>query len=176
MAVTEYLWPAAPDSGVPIPPSVTVSPFDRPIKLSAGKSLGYGLLRPFRRSASDFEAGDGAELVKSSVGQILATRCSSPVSAGELPWRTEFGSLLYTLRHRLNDEALQGIASLYVVEALERWEKRLVVRSVDIGTTSTADGGENVLTITIAYALLSADVPGNNVFLPNVEQTLQVQL
>ena len=176
MAVTEYLWPAAPSTGVPIPPALTVSPFDRPLKLSAGKSLGFGLLRPFRRSAADFATGDGAALVKSSVGQILATRCSSPVAAGELPWRTEFGSLLYTLRHRLNDEALQGIASLYVVEALERWEKRLVVHSVIIGKASTPGGGENRLTITIAYALLSADVPGNNVFLPNVEQTLQVQL
>jgi uncharacterized protein len=57
---------------------------------------------------------------------------SSDFTQGELPWRTEFGSLLHLLCHQKNDRVLQELARVYVVDALKRWEPRVVVTSVQI--------------------------------------------
>ena len=92
--------------------------------------LGFGLLRPFRRDQkTDFAAGGGEAVVRSAVGQILGTIGSSDFTQGELPWRTEFGSLLHLLRHQKNDRILEELARVYVVDALKRWEPRVVVTS-----------------------------------------------
>jgi uncharacterized protein len=99
--------------------------------------LGFGLLRPFRRDQkADFAAAGGGALIRSAVGQILGTVGSSDFTQGELPWRTEFGSLLHLLRHQKNDRVLQELARVYVVDALKRWEPRVVMgasRGSDLG-------------------------------------------
>jgi phage baseplate assembly protein W len=135
--------------------------------------LGFGLLRPFRRDQkADFAAAGGAAVVKSAVGQVLGTIGASEFTQGELPWRTEFGSLLHLLRHQKNDHVLQELARVYVVDALKRWEPRVVVTSVDV--TRDDQSGENILTIRIRYNILSTNTPGNNVLLSGVEQTIQL--
>jgi uncharacterized protein len=60
------------------------------------------------------------------------TEGATPHSAGELPWRTAFGSGLHTLRHQRNDAALAELARVYVRDALTRWvpEAELVEVSV----------------------------------------------
>ncbi len=83
----------------------------------------------------------------------------------------EFGSLLYLLRHQRNDAVLQELARVYVVDALERWEPRVVVTSVKV--TRERQDGENVLAIRLRYNVISANVPGNNVLLEGVEQTIR---
>jgi hypothetical protein len=135
--------------------------------------LGYGLLRPFRRDRkADFAAAGGEALVRSAVGQILGTMASSEHTQGELPWRTEFGSLLHLLRHQKNDAVLQELARVHVVDALKRWEPRVQVTSVKV--TREQQDGENVLAIRLRYSIISANTPGNNVILEGVQQTVYV--
>ena len=96
--------------------------------------LSFGLLRPFRRDQkADFAASGAEQVIRSAVGQILGTVGSSDFTQGELPWRTEFGSLLHLLRHQKNDRVLQELARVYVVDALKRWEPRVVVTAVRAG-------------------------------------------
>jgi len=133
--------------------------------------LGFGLLRPFRRDRkADFAAAGGEALVRSAVGQILGTMASSDFTQGELPWRTEFGSLLHLLRHQKNDAVLQELARVHVADALKRWEPRVQLTSVQV--TRERDRGENVLSIRLRYSIIDRNVPGNNVVVAGVEQTV----
>jgi uncharacterized protein len=133
--------------------------------------LGFGLLRPFQRDGrADFVAAGGEALIRSVVGQILGTIGASEITPGEVPWRTDFGSLLYRLRHQKNDSVLQELARVYVVDALKRWEPRIVVTGVAIGRL--CQDGENVLAIRIRYDVISTNTPGNNVILAGIDQTV----
>ncbi len=137
----------------------------------ANEFLGFGLLRPFRRDRkADFAAAGGEALVRSAVGQILGTMASSDFTQGELPWRTEFGSLLHLLRHQKNDAVLQELARVHVADALKRWEPRVQLASVQV--TRERDRGENILALRVRYNIISANVPGNNVIVAGVEQTV----
>jgi hypothetical protein len=139
----------------------------------ANEFLGFGLLRPFRRDRkADFAAAGGEALIRSAVGQILGTMASSDFTQGELPWRTEFGSLLHLLRHQKNDAVLQELARVHVADALKRWEPRVQLTSVQV--TRERDRGENVLAIRLRYNIISANVPGNNVILGGLEHTILV--
>lgn len=133
--------------------------------------LGFGPIRPFRRDRkSDFAAAGGEALVRSAVGQILGTMAASDFTQGELPWRTEFGSLVHLLRHQKNDAVLQELARVHVVDALKRWEPRVQVTSVQV--TRERDRGENVLAIRLRYNIISTNTPGNNVILEGMEQVV----
>jgi hypothetical protein len=100
----------------------------------------WGLLHPFQRDRrSDFVSGTGEALVRAAVAQILGTACTSEFTPGEIPWRTELGSLLTLLRHRRNDAVLQELARVYVVDALKRWEPRVHVSSVEIEREQARD-------------------------------------
>ena len=135
--------------------------------------LGFGLVRPFQRDGrADFVAAGGEQLVRSAVGQILGTIGASENTPGELPWRTEFGSLLYRLRHQKNDSVLQELGSVYVVEALKLWEPRVIVSDVRI--TRERHDGENLLAIRIRYDVVSTNTPGNDVILTDIDQTVNV--
>jgi hypothetical protein len=135
--------------------------------------LGFGLLRPLRRDQkTDFAAAGGEQLIRSAVGQILGTIGASNATPGELPWRTDFGSLLHRLRHQKNDAVLQELARVYVVDALKRWEPRVVVTSVRIGRER--QDGENVLAIRIRYDVVSMNTTGNSVILSGTEQIIFV--
>jgi phage baseplate assembly protein W len=138
----------------------------------ANEFLGFGLLRPFRRDRkADFAAAGGEALVRSAVGQILGTMASSDFTQGELAWRTEFGSLLHLLRHQKNDAVLQELARVHVADALKRWEPRVQLTSVQV--TRERDRGENVLAIRLRYNVIDRNVPGNNVLIEGVEQTVR---
>ena len=134
--------------------------------------LGFGLVRPFQRDLrSDFAAAGGEQLIRSAVGQILGTVGASDYTQGEVPWRTTFGSLLHVLRHQRNDHVLQELARVYVIDALKRWEPRVVVTSVQIMREQLE--GENVLAIRVRYDIVSTNTPGNNVILPGIDQTVR---
>ena len=135
--------------------------------------LGFGLLRPFQRDGrADFSAARGEALIRSAVGQILGTIGASEITPGEIPWRTDFGSLLYRLRNQKNDAVLQELARVYVVEALKRWEPRIIVTDVAVGRLR--QDGENVLAIRVRYDVISTNTPGNNVILSGIEQTVHL--
>jgi uncharacterized protein len=135
--------------------------------------LGFGLLRPFRRDQkADFAAAGAEKVIRSAIGQILGTMGSSDFTQGELAWRTEFGSLLHLLRHQKNDTVLQELAHVYVVDALKRWEPRVVVTSVK--ATREKQDGENILALRLRYNVISTNTPGNNVILSGIEQMVLV--
>ncbi len=135
--------------------------------------LGFGLLRPLRRDQkADFAAAGDEQLIQSAVGQILGTIGASNDTPGELPWRTEFGSLLHRLRHQKNDGVLQELARVYVVDALKRWEPRIAVTAVAVGREQ--HDGENVLAIRIRYDVISINTPGNRVIWASLDQAVLV--
>ncbi len=81
-----------------------------------------GLIYPFQRDLQrDFAAGEGLELIRSKVLQVLMTEGKTPFSEGELPWRTEFGASLGLLRHQKNDDILDALAETYIRDALAEW-------------------------------------------------------
>ena len=163
-----YSWTLEPDA-VPSTTTPTPGAISRtPSPLDA--FLGYGLVRPFRRDLkSDFASAGGEALVRSCVGQILGTRASSDYVQGELPWRPEFGSLLYLGKHR-RGPLLDELVRAWAVDALRRWEPRVQITAV----TASFDPKARTLTVSLRYNVIDQNVPGNNVLLPNVEQVLEL--
>lgn len=142
--------------------------------MTAPSFLGAGLLRPFvRDKKNDFANTSGLPLVKACVGQVLGTRASddSGEHQGELEWRPGFGSKLYLLQHR-KGPLLVALAQHYVVEALTRWEPRVVHVQVD----ATFDAPERTLLVDLQYDIIAANVPGNNVLFSGVTQQVAVAM
>ena len=139
--------------------------------------LGNGLLRPFRRDEkADFANASGEDLVRSAVGQVLGTRSSSAQAIGELPWRPEFGSLLYTLRHSNNNDALEQIAQSYVIDALRKWEPRVNVTGFGINRReSIVGGGDDILEVIVQYDIIDRNVSGNNVILGGQQSIIELK-
>ena len=133
--------------------------------------LGFGLVAPFRRDkARDFAAAGGETLIQSAVQQVLGTASASDFTQGEIPWRTEFGSLLHLLRHQKNDVALQELAKVYVQDSLRRWEPRVVVTDLRAERLDDAEG--NKLVLRLRYNVIAKNVAGNEVLVEGVEQTV----
>jgi phage baseplate assembly protein W len=105
-----------------------------------------GLLAPFRRDQKrDFVSGAGEELVRSAVRQVLFVRADDGRSSGELPWRPEFGSLLYRLQYLGMDEGMAALLRHRVVEAIATWEPR--VRISDVQVSREFDGEGKILAV-----------------------------
>jgi len=106
-----------------------------------------GLLTPFRRDATDLaNTSDVGELVKSRICQILGTKTGPTAGQGTLPWRPEFGTRLWTLRHTADPQVLNEVARAFVVDSLRRWEPSVLVR--DVTVTNENDG---ILRILVVY-------------------------
>lgn len=97
--------------------------------------FGSGILRPFQRDQkNDFAHGTGLALIAASVAQVLGTKAGGPGYAGEVPWRTQFGSRFHLLRHRNRTETLVEVARFYAGEALGRWLPSVRVTAVEAVT------------------------------------------
>jgi len=136
------------------------------IDAAPGGFLGNGLVIPFRRSGKDFASGFGIELIKSSVKQILQTRAAVRGQPGELPWRPNFGSKFWILRHRKNNNTLKAQALIFAREAL-LWEPRVEVTGVDVETGSNIDS--NKLQIRVMYQIITENSSSNAVVAPQFE-------
>lgn len=155
----------------------TPSPLDRVIKRDASVVLGRGLLRPFRRDdKKDFANAEGVTLVKACLGQLLAMHGSNEMVQGELEWDPERGSLLYLLRHQKNALVLQELGRAYVIDAIRRFEPRVIVRACTITREKGRDGLETVFAIRLVYDVISANVPGNEVLFSGIDQTVLLPL
>lgn len=130
--LTEAVPPAPPAVGPTTPTAPSIAPF------SVLNQFGHGVIHPFRRNRTgDFQNEFGVALIKSNVSQILGTFAASEIAQGELPWRPNFGSVLYLLRHQPNNDSAQSLARIYVVEALQRWEPRVKVTDVRVSREDT---------------------------------------
>lgn len=138
--------------------------------------LGRGILAPFRRDGKgDFAAADAAENVRACVHQVLGTECSieSGNVSGELPWRPQFGSVLYRLRQRLLDETTRRLAEVFVADALKRWEPRVRLTRVDLSTRKIDPanvGGPDALFIKVWYEIIKTNTAANAVVIPGVQE------
>lgn len=138
--------------------------------------LGCGVPRPLRRDGKgDYVSACAEDLIRGAVGQVLGTIAQTPSSAGELPWRPEFGARLNLLRHQNNNDVLEDVARAYIIQALERWEPRVRLRAASItrkGTPTLQDN--NILHIRIRYDLATSP-RGNALLLRNIDQTVTLQ-
>lgn len=137
----------------------TTRPASPPLNLTDTRNVvgtlnvGRGVIRPFRRNGEgDFVNSNDLALIRSEVEQTLGTIASSASTQGEIPWRPEFGSLLYRLRFSNLDETTAELARVYVGEAIERWNTRVQVKKITI----TAAPQDTTLTIIIRYDILSS--------------------
>ena len=166
-------WPLIPGAAAPaetVPPS---GPTAIPSQINDFAPYGFGLIRPFQRDQKgDFATAQDAALVIAAMGQILGTICSSEFSQGELPWRPEFGSLLHLLRHRPNTPTLDELARQYVVDALQRWERRIVVTRTTVGRDFKEDGSLNTLVIKVRFNFV--DVATNSVIYEDLESSITI--
>ncbi len=136
--------------------------------------LGSGIVTPFRRDGKrDFANDSGLADVQACVMNVLGTTCSTEDGSirGELPWRPEFGSLLYRLKHRKGPH-LQELAHIYIVNALARWEPRVIV----MASLTTFDREAMMMNIRLRYNVIAHNVAGNNVVLRDVEQALDLPM
>lgn len=125
--------------------------------------LGKGLKFPFqfqRRSGgakiSTVSSHEHAH-IHESILQILGTR------PGERFMRPEFGSRLKDLVFEQNDEVLKGLVRHYVIDAIERWEKRVILTSVEFDDTPLHKD-QNLLLVRINYKVIQTQVEGNLVY------------
>lgn len=125
--------------------------------------LGKGLRFPFafaRRSGgaqvSTVTSMDHAH-IHESILQILGTR------PGERFMNPEFGSRLKDLVFEPNDQVLKGLIRHYVIDAIERWEKRVYVTDVTFDDSpETVDA--NAIPVRISYRVIDTQVSGNLVW------------
>ncbi len=125
--------------------------------------LGRGLKFPFRfqRRSGGAQVSSATstehEHIHESIIQILGTR------PGERSMRPEFGSRLKDLVFEPNDEVLKGLIRHYVIDAVKRWEKRIVITGVSFDD-SPSNKDRNLLPVRIAYRVIQSQVEGNLVY------------
>jgi len=141
--------------------------------MSFSAFLGKGAKYPFafdrvsggvkRASSENYYLGNPAvtggtlEKINGAIEFILSTALESRFF---LP---TFGSALNQLVFEPNDTVFADAMKVYVVDALARWEKRIVILSVDVLTTDT-DRDENLSRIVVNYKVISSQVVGNYVY------------
>jgi phage baseplate assembly protein W len=125
--------------------------------------LGKGLKYPFRfKSVSGGTEVSTAttrehEHIRESILQILGTR------QGERFINPEFGSRLNDLVFEQNDEVLKGLIRHFLIDAIKRWEKRVVITNVAFNEPIT-ETENNFLKIYISYRLIQSNIEGNIVY------------
>ena len=123
--------------------------------------LGKGLKYPFSFQSvyggTEVSAAMSREYehIHESIQQILSTQ------PGERFMKPEFGSRLNNLVFEQNDEVLKGLIRHYVIDAIKRWEKRVVIIGV---TFDNALLNSNLLNVIISYKLIKYQVEGNLVY------------
>ena len=151
----------------PVGPVNPVAPVDRTFS-----PFGRGVIHPFRRDGrGDIANTTGVDLVRSAVSQIVGTFAASEANEGEMPWRPDFGSLIYLLRHQPNNLALVELARVYVIEAVGRWEPR--VRITDVRTQKlTTVSRDDTLVLHVRFNFL--DLNTGKVVFEDVESVITI--
>ena len=124
--------------------------------------LGKGVKFPFQFNViggteTSVAVSQKFDHINESIQQILST------CPGERVMLPEFGSRLRDLLFEPNNAVLKALARVYVIDAIKRWEKRVMVKEVYI-----ADSPQNLdqclLNIHISYIVIRNQVVGNLVY------------
>ena len=121
--------------------------------------LGKGIKFPFEISAT----GDGKSGVimseeKQHVYESIWNILTTPI--GSRFMRREFGSKLYDVPFEPQNEATITLINYFIVEAVERWEKRVKVQSSDI----IYNKKEGQVIVSISVWFINQQEEGNMVF------------
>ena len=118
--------------------------------------IGAGWVFPIGTDATGGIALVGREReIEQSIRIILGT------SRGERPMRPEFGCRIHDHVFGPANGATAGQIAYDVREALERWEPRIAVRSVDVGFDQIEAGK---LYVDIGYVIVDSNDPRNLVY------------
>jgi phage baseplate assembly protein W len=125
--------------------------------------LGIGLKYPFQFQSvfggTEVSATTSRdhEHIRESILQILGTRL------GERFMNPEFGSQLNDLVFEQNDEVLKGLIRHYVIDAIKRWEKRVVITCVTFDD-APQNIDSNLLPVRISYRVIQSQAEGTFVY------------
>lgn len=133
--------------------------------------LGRGILLPFQRDLkNDFANGGGRRLVQSAVKFVIGTDAQGELAEGEIPWRPEFGSLLYLLKHR-KGRIVNELIRQYAQDALARWEPRIVITNV---SGVDFDRQRRLASAKLSVSLINENNPRNQVLIEGVEVEIPI--
>ncbi len=105
--------------------------------------IGQGLAFPLQvNPRGELALASGERDIEQAIYIVLSTM------PGERVMRPEFGCRVHELVFAPHKAATEGLAALYVKEALDRWEPRIDVMAVDIETDPLHDGA---LLINVKY-------------------------
>jgi phage baseplate assembly protein W len=172
---------------VPVESSYSLIPEVAPASPSTASSLdassfafaqivGVGLVVPFQRGPSDFNASGSIEMIESSISQVLGVRARSARTGGELPWRSEFGSKFDLLRHKKAESLITlATARSFAIEAITRWLPEIRLKSVEATVRKSVDGRtKNGILIRVSYDLVGLNRSGISSVLASNEVSVDV--
>ncbi len=124
-----------------------------------GKGLKFPVQIQQRTGSLQVSSGSssGHDHIHEAIIQILSTR------PGERFMRPEFGSKLKDLVFEPNDQVLKGLIRHYIVAALKRWEKRVIITDISFGD-SALNTDRHLLPVKISYRIIRSQVEGNLVY------------
>lgn len=115
------------------------------VKKEVENFLGKGFTLPLRLENGSVPLDSGIQLIRSSIQMVLSW------VVGTRFFLCEFGSRIDDLLEEPNDNVLKHIAYTFIVEALEKWEKRITITKVDIERPSFGK-----LSLRITYQIITS--------------------
>ena len=116
--------------------------------------LGTSLTFPFEiNSLGEVAKSSYEDNIAESIYIILMTK------PGERLMLKEFGSHIHELIFSPNDVTTRQLMIVYVKNALEKWEKRIDVKKIEIYPTN-----DTTLNIEISYKIIETNVLDNRVY------------
>lgn len=118
--------------------------------------IGHGLAFPLQMDPKGSVAlATGERDIEQAVRIVLGT------APGERKMRPEFGCRIHELVFAPRNATTEGLAILYVQQALDRWEPRIDLQEVSVAPDSGADG---VMLIEITYRVRDTHNPRSIVY------------
>ncbi|MCM1220754.1 MAG: GPW/gp25 family protein [Lachnospiraceae bacterium] len=114
---------------------------------------GMQMTKPFNANTGGIVTNTGADRLHQSIFYILST------IPGERFFLPEFGSKLYLLLFEPNDYILRDMIQVYVKEALDRWEPRITVLSVEV-----QEEDDNIVPVVISFRIKATNMVDNYVY------------
>lgn len=101
---------------------------------------GHGIICPFQRDGKgDFANSNGLKLLKSDITELIGIIGPTVQQPGELPWNTDIGSRVLTMKHRtVNAEIDNATAGQMVEAAVRAWEPRARAGQTELVTDLVA--------------------------------------